>query len=144
MTTNKNQQGFTLIELMIVVAIIGVLAALALPAYQDYTVRAKISEGMSVASPVLQAVGEYYSANSGLPDSNTAARIISAGSYASDYISSVTVSTGGVVEVDFSLTELGAADKLIFVPSTVSGGSVTWDCATDTTIEKRFLPSRCR
>ena len=74
MNIQKKQQGFTLIELMIVIAIVGILAAVALPAYQDYTVRAKMSEPMGFLSEAKTTVAEYYTANSALPGTGAARR----------------------------------------------------------------------
>src|SRR4026209_2701492 len=84
-------KGFTLIELMIVVAIIGILAAIALPAYQDYTIRTKVSDGLSLAAAAKLAVAETYAATGSLPADNQAAGLPAATSITSKYVTSVTV-----------------------------------------------------
>src|SRR5690606_6196553 len=113
---NTVQKGFTLIELMIVVAIIGILAAVALPAYQDYTVRAKVSEAVLAGSTCRTAVSEAFQAASTLPAAGAfGCEVGSANSKASKYVQSVTTLTGGIIEVtttnDPSLKE--AASKVI-------------------------------
>ncbi|UNK48983.1 pilin [Lysobacter sp. S4-A87] len=140
----NNQQGFTLIELMIVVAIIAILAAIALPAYQDYVARSQVSEAMSLASGAKTAVAEQY-ANVGSFASitNATAGLAVAGSIKGDYVSQVTVA-GGVV----TATMGGKASKKL-VPGTLvmspsdQGGSISWTC-TNSTVNNKYLPSSCR
>ena len=100
-TMRSVQKGFTLIELMIVVAIIGILAAVALPAYQDYTKRSHVSEGLSLAGGAKTAVTEYYSSEGGWPSDNAAAGIASAGSIQGNAVDSVTVA-GSEITVSFN------------------------------------------
>lgn len=88
------QKGFTLIELMIVIAIIGILAAIALPAYQDYTKRSRVSEGLSLAGGAKSALTEYYASNNKWPSSNAEAGIAEPASIKGNAVKSVTVSTG--------------------------------------------------
>ncbi|RZF87959.1 prepilin-type N-terminal cleavage/methylation domain-containing protein [Pseudoalteromonas sp. CO325X] len=138
MTQNK-QQGFTLIELMIVVAIIGILAAVALPAYQDYTVRAKMAEVLVQAGAHKNSVSEYYQSENKLP-ADAAAAGVDFNSIASTYITAVTAA-GGVltytVDVDGK-----AKGELILTPST-KNNSLTWKCSTNG-IETKYLPANCR
>jgi type IV pilus assembly protein PilA len=135
------QQGFTLIELMIVVAIIGILAAVALPAYQDYTTRAKVSEVILMASPAKLAVAETSSSLGGLAsvtDTNSGYSFPGA----TKYVSGVTVSaTGGVVTVQSTVA--GATGALTLTPTDKGGGQLQWAC-TSTAINAKFLPSECR
>lgn len=136
------QQGFTLIELMIVVAIIGILAAVALPAYQDYTVRAKASEMLSMVSPAKLAVGEYIATNNGdLPTGFTQAGYSVA---TSNIVEAITFNaTSGVITVDGRDAELGNNDvALILTPSTNASGTVEWVCSASA--GTKFLPSSCR
>src|SRR3954469_6049751 len=95
----KMQKGFTLIELMIVVAIIGILAAIALPAYQDYTVRTKVTEGLNLAAAAKLAVAETFQSNGALPENNLDAGLPVDTSIASKYVTSVTVGTKGKIAI---------------------------------------------
>ncbi|WP_444925685.1 pilin [Microbulbifer sp. TRSA002] len=134
----KKQQGFTLIELMIVVAIIGILAAVALPAYQDYTIRSKMSEVMLQAGAHRNSVTEYYQSMNTLPTTMDAAGV--AASVPSPYITNV--SLGANSELIYDLTIDGQSGKLQLAP-TIKDGSLTWVCSA-TTISKKYLPANCR
>ena len=136
----QKQQGFTLIELMIVVAIIGILAAVAIPAYQDYTIRAKVTEGLSLASAGKTAVSEYFSANGGLPTDNTGAGMAPADDISGNSVDKVEV-VDGVITVTFS-TKTIEAQTITLAPNT-KGGKVVWDC-TGGNLEGKYRPSSCR
>ena len=143
------QQGFTLIELMIVVAIIGILAAIAIPAYQNYTIRAQVSEGMSLAGGVQTAMSEYYT-NTGTWPTNDQGGIPAATSITGNYVSKVTVS-GGKISIAYGQTKANTAiqsDILTFSAiATSTSGSIQWICGSSTAgtnIPKQYLPSSCQ
>ena len=139
------QKGFTLIELMIVVAIIGILAAIALPAYQDYTVRAQVSEGMSLASGARTAVAEYVNQRGAYANSNESYGLEDPGNITGSYVTSVDAgSTEGIIEVTFGNQANAAIDeaKLEFAANT-SAGSLEWNCQPGT-LETKYLPADCR
>ena len=136
------QQGFTLIELMIVVAIIGILAAVALPAYQDYTTRSKISEVILMAAPAKLAVSETASSIGSLASVTPATSGYSFPG-ATKYVSGVTISaTGGVVTS--TSTVPNAAGDIVLTPTEVTAGTgqLTWKCTSG--IAPKYLPSECR
>ena len=135
------QKGFTLIELMIVVAIIGILAAIAIPAYQNYTKRAHVSEGLSLAGGAKAAVSEYFSANGEWPADNTEAALPSAASIKGNAVNSVTVDGSTITVVYSTKVEPGA--ELILQGASTSGG-ITWKCSAGTGMKTEFLPANCR
>ena len=137
------QQGFTLIELMIVVAIIGILAAVAIPAYQDYTKRANVTEGLGLASSAKIAVTEYYNANGAMPPSMASAGLPSANSISGNAVRSVGVRTTGVIGITYN-TKVIAGGILTLSPTTGAGG-IKWKCKkSGTAIKDSWLPASCR
>lgn len=143
----KVQQGFTLIELMIVVAIIGILAAVAIPAYQDYTVRAKMAEGLSLAAGAKTAVAEYWSSKGTLPTTNTMAGLPTPASIKGNAILSVGIGASGAITITNVASgnglPLAAAGDTIILAPTVQGGALTWGC-TGGTLEDKYRPAECR
>ena len=143
----KRQQGFTLIELMIVVAIIGILAAIAIPAYQDYTIRAQVSEGLNLSGGAKAAVTEFFQDRGAMPADNGTAGLAEPEEIQGKYVSTVTVATGVIsVEFDDETHDAHATlegNILILSPVTTNPGAVAWDC-TSTTIENKHLPASCR
>ena len=141
----KKQQGFTLIELMIVVAIIGILAAIAIPAYQDYTIRAQVSEGLNLSGGAKAAVTEYYQDRGVMPGNNTVAGLAAANQIQGKYVDLVTVGVNGVITIGYgnSAHAILAPGDLLMTPSTATIGSVQWLC-TGSGIANKHLPAACR
>ena len=145
----KVQQGFTLIELMIVVAIIGILAAVAIPAYQDYTIRAKVTEGLGLAGAAKTAVAETYSSKGTAPTTNASAGIASAASIVGNSVASVAVGTAGLITITYK-TNLGGSPSAnglaVMLKPSFGAGGVTWDCTSvaGTTMPAKYMPAQCR
>jgi type IV pilus assembly protein PilA len=155
------QKGFTLIELMIVVAIIGILAAIAIPAYQDYTVRAQVTEGLNLAADLKAGVAEYFANTGSWPSSNGVLGLSS--TKAGKYVSAVTVNTG-TIQIDYgrqansSALGAGATDILALTPTVSDNGDVIWNCGNHTvvgnatpaagtvltTVRNKYMPQTCR
>jgi type IV pilus assembly protein PilA len=154
------QKGFTLIELMIVVAIIGILAAIAIPAYQDYTVRSQVTEGLNLASDLKAGVAEAFAQNGSWPANNAALGITQTKS--GKYVTSVGVTTGSIT-INYGGTQGNAnivGKTLVLEPRTSPNGDVIWNCGfksavgsalasqgaagSSSTIEPKYLPNACR
>ena len=144
----KNMQGFTLIELMIVIAILGILLAIAIPAYNDYSIRARVSEGINVAAAAKLAVSEYTLSNNVLPTANSQAGYN--GTIASKWVQTITIGTNGTIQVLLQNSpQLGgaASSSFVFTPTWAVGATkVDWACLPGGTapITTRFLPASCR
>jgi type IV pilus assembly protein PilA len=158
------QKGFTLIELMIVIAIIGILAAIAIPAYQNYTIRAQVTEGLSLSDNFKTAIAEFYQNNgtfpAGVSATGSATTIPMPGASVGKYVSAVTVVAGGNIQVTYSGSQVNSkikGDVLIVQPGTDTNGDVVWVCGlatsptgvtlnqanAGTTLAAQYLPSDC-
>jgi len=139
----KKQQGFTLIELMIVVAIIGILAAIAIPAYQDYTIRAQVSEGLNLSGGAKAAVTEYTMDTGAFPGNNNDAGLSTDTDINGKYTTKVTVGSKGVITVTYggSAHALISGKTLTMTPNT-NAGSVEWACSS--ALADKHLPAACR
>jgi type IV pilus assembly protein PilA len=167
------QKGFTLIELMIVVAIIGILAAVALPAYQDYTVRSQVSEALSLSGGLKTAVSDYYAASGFFPATNQAAvcgdngGACTGGTAASNkgnYVTQIAVTSGGGLDITFGNKANSAITGQVLslrpgidaaknvswvcgkasVPSGVAIGDGTNAAADGTNVNPKYLPNSCK
>ena len=140
----KKMQGFTLIELMIVIAILGILMAIAIPAYQDYAVRAKASEGINLAGASKLASAETYSSSGVFPPSNASAGLPADTSINGKYVTKVTTgSTRGLITITYSSAEPKISGKTLLLSATTAAGSVKWRCKVGT-VDVKYVPSECR
>ena len=143
----RAQQGFTLIELMIVVAIIGILAAVALPAYRDYSVRAKASELILAASAGKTTVSEYVNANGQMPSTASLTLPDASSKYVTSVAYGSSAASTGILTVTGSSAETALNGKTLMLTGTVNAtGQVDWECRAGTTnpIDTRYLPSSCK
>ena len=146
MRTRTVQRGFTLIELMIVVAIIAILAAIAIPAYQNYLIRSQVSEGVSLAAGAETEIWEFAADTDHYPTNNESAGLAAATSITGKYVSQVKVANGTITATfdapaNTAITASGK-NTLVLSPSTTAG-SIMWTC-TPSTVSQKYLPSSCR
>ena len=161
------QKGFTLIELMIVIAIIGILAAIAIPAYQNYTIRSQVTEGLSLADGWKTSISEFYAQHGSFPAGNdtsgSATTIVAAGNSQGKYVGSIVVTTGGEIVITYTGSQAnaklsaGGADVLGLTPGLDANYDVIWVCGTNTaptnvsftaattatTVSGAYLPASC-
>jgi type IV pilus assembly protein PilA len=152
------QKGFTLIELMIVIAIIGILAAIAIPAYQNYTIRAQVTEGLTLADGWKTAIAEYYANTGNWP---VVANLTGTQASSGKYESSVSVITGGTISITYGLQANSKINGLVLAlaPYTNANNDVLWQCGlaaapssasaasgattSGTTVSAQYLPTSC-
>ncbi len=146
----SRQQGFTLIELMIVVAIIGILAAVAIPAYSDYTARAQVSEAVSLTSSLKTPLAEYYADKGSMPSSPDSVGATTSGKYVASIV--LGAISGGTVTIQATMKTADVNRDIsggIFAMRTIDGGK-QWDCgevgtaAATSDLDAKFLPAACR
>jgi type IV pilus assembly protein PilA len=141
---NRIQKGFTLIELMIIVAIIGLLGSIALPAYVGYVIRAQVAEGLNLTGPLQSGVAEYYNGHGVFPVDNSDAALEAAASYAGKYVSDISVN-GAVISVRYgNSANAKISGRTITLTAVGTQGSLTWDCASGGAIFDNYLPPTCK
>jgi len=145
MSHRRNQAGFTLIELMIVVAIIAILAAIAIPAYQDYLIRAQVSEGAVLATGAKAAEWDFVSNTGRFPNNNQSAGLATSGSINGNYVSDLTLAPKGQITVTFkgAKANVNIQNQVLVLSAVTYAGSIAWTC-TPSTIDNKYLPTTCR
>jgi type IV pilus assembly protein PilA len=137
--------GFTLIALMIVVAIIAILAAIAVPAYQDYLIRAQVSEGLTLATGAKAAEWDFVSNTGRFPTHNQSAGLSTSTSITGSYVSSVDLAPAGQITVEFKgpKANLAIQNQVLVLSATTHAGSIDWTCKPST-LDGKYLPTTCR
>ena len=145
MLRQRISAGFTLIELMIVVAIIAILAAIAIPAYQDYLVRAQVSEGMVLATGAKAAEWDFVSNTGRFPTSNQSAGLASPTSIVGNYVSGLDLAPAGKITVAYNGPKANQSIRTstLVLSAITQAGSITWSCNSGTVSDK-YLPTSCR
>ncbi len=138
------QKGFTLIELMIVVAIIGIIAMIAIPAYQTYLIRAQIAEGLNLVGPIKQAIAEFHKDTGNYPANNAQAALLTPTSYSGNYVSSISVNGATISIMYGNQANAKISGSTVSVIAQDNAGSTSWVCESGGFILSSYLPSACR
>lgn len=139
------QRGFSLLEILLALAIVSILAVIAIPPYLDYTVRARVSEGIALVDPIKARVTVYYQSTGTWPDSNATADLEAPAAYKSDNVDAISVAAGtaGVaITVSYRIPALGGNNTIVFTPDTATGW-IQWSCKQGT-MANRYRPATCR
>ena len=138
-------KGFTLLELLTVVAVISILVVVSLPMYFNYAARAQVVEGVNLMGEFKTRVTDSYYSTGDFPASNAAAGMADPEAYATDRIARIDVGTGGVITVEYDIAILGTDNRLDFAPSLNSIG-IDWVCQSSAIrgVDPTFVPSECR
>ena len=140
------QKGFTLIELMIVIAIIGIVASIAIPLYTNYIIRSQVAEGINMSSTAKIAASEYFQNYGVFATSNNSAGLSAPADYIGPYVTQVEIVAGGAIEVSYGNTVhpdlVGAV--LSMTPDSTNPGSVSWVCNGNAALPNKYLPAACR
>ena len=144
-TSTNKQQGFTLIELMIVMSIVGILTSTALPAYQDYVIRAQVAEGLTLSAPAKLAVTEYYQLTGTWPENNDEAGLADKHDIIGQYTEHMSVKDN-VIEIKYAYAANQAIhNERIELTGTANGsGRITWTCTPKDGFDAKYLPASCR
>ena len=137
-------KGFTLIELMIVIAIIGIIVAAAIPMYVNYVVRSQIAEGLNVASGAKAAAAEYFQEHGFFPADNAEAGLSPAGNIQGNYVASVSVSGDEIAVLYGNDANAQILGQTVTLKAADNIGSVIWTCASGGVIQDKHLPAACR
>ncbi len=144
-----NQHGFTLIELMIVISILGILSSIAISSYRDYSIRAKVSEALISVSPFTTAIGTYYWSENIFPTSRGEA---GQSNIVTKYIDEITITSNSYISVDINDTTVGVTNMFLIIKPVLATGAIRWDCSvsenaagtTESLTLKRYVPTDCR
>ena len=141
----KEQQGFTLIELMIVVAIIGIVASIAIPLYTDYLIRTQVGEGISLSASAKVAATEYFQEKGVFATTNVSAGLATGTNIVGGYVSQVQLVAAGAIQITFgNRVHPNINGAVLTMTPTSNGGSVTWDCSGDAQLPNKYVPVSCR